>query len=120
MQFTTSYGDDEQTVPEDYAVQVCNLFAQLGARGSSIMFSSGDDGVGGGDCLSNDGTNTKKFLPNFPASCPFVTTVGGTIRVNPEVAVSFSGGGFSNYFAQPRYVSSAHLMWCWSLRGWFP
>ena len=45
---------------------MCNLFAQLGARGSSIMFSSGDDGVGGGDCLSNDGTNTKKFIPNFP------------------------------------------------------
>ncbi|KAI0079096.1 subtilisin-like protein [Panus rudis PR-1116 ss-1] len=105
--FTTSYGDDEQTVPFDYATQVCNLFAQLGARGASIMFSSGDDGVGGGDCLTNDGTATKEFLPNFPASCPFVTTVGGTIRVNPEVAVSFSGGGFSNYFAQPSYQSTA-------------
>ncbi|KAI0358004.1 subtilisin-like protein [Trametes cingulata] len=105
--FTTSYGDDEQTVPLDYATTVCNLFAQLGARGSSIMFSSGDDGVGGGDCLTNDGKNTKRFQPNFPASCPFVTTVGGTIRVNPEVAVSFSGGGFSNYFARPSYQSSA-------------
>lgn len=100
--FTTSYGDDEQTVPFDYATQVCNLFAQLGARGASIMFSSGDDGVGAGDCRNNDGTRTVRFQPNFPASCPFVTTVGGTIRVNPEVAVSFSGGGFSNYFARPR------------------
>jgi tripeptidyl-peptidase I len=36
-----------------------------------------------------------------------VTTVGGTIRTNPEVAVSFSGGGFSNYFAQPSYQSEA-------------
>ncbi|EIW59803.1 subtilisin-like protein, partial [Trametes versicolor FP-101664 SS1] len=105
--FTTSYGDDEQTVPLDYATTVCNLFAQLGARGSSIMFSSGDDGVGAGDCLTNDGKNTKHFQPNFPASCPFVTTVGGTIRVNPEVAVSFSGGGFSNYFARPSYQSTA-------------
>ncbi|KAI0675673.1 peptidase S8/S53 domain-containing protein [Trametes maxima] len=105
--FTTSYGDDEQTVPFDYATQVCNLFAQLGARGSSILFSSGDDGVGAGDCLTNDGKNTKRFQPNFPASCPFVTTVGGTIRVNPEVAVSFSGGGFSNYFAQPSFQASA-------------
>ncbi|KAI8969372.1 subtilisin-like protein [Trametes punicea] len=105
--FTTSYGDDEQTVPFDYATTVCNLFAQLGARGSSIMFSSGDSGVGGGDCLTNDGTNTRRFQPNFPASCPFVTTVGGTTRVNPEVAVSFSGGGFSNYFAQPSYQSDA-------------
>ncbi|EKM50516.1 uncharacterized protein PHACADRAFT_263851 [Phanerochaete carnosa HHB-10118-sp] len=105
--FTTSYGDDEQTVPSDYATEVCNLFGQLGARGSSIMFSSGDDGVGAGNCLSNDGTNTERFQPNFPASCPFVTTVGATTRINPEVATSFSGGGFSNYFAQPSYQSSA-------------
>ncbi|CDO69652.1 hypothetical protein BN946_scf184851.g40 [Trametes cinnabarina] len=93
--FTTSYGDDEQTVPLDYATQVCNMFAQLGARGSSIMFSSGDDGVGGGNCETNDGTNTVRFQPNFP------------VRVNPEVAVSFSGGGFSNHFARPSYQSTA-------------
>lgn len=105
--FSTSYGDDEQTVPLDFAQTVCNGFAQLGVRGSSVMFSSGDDGVGGGSCVSNDGTNTVKFQPNFPASCPFVTTVGGTTKVNPEVAVDFSGGGFSNYFAQPSFQSAA-------------
>lgn len=66
LQFTTSYGDDEQTVPFDYATTVCNLFAQLGARGSSIFFSSGDDGVGAGDCLTNDGKKIKRFQPNFP------------------------------------------------------
>ncbi|OCH96339.1 subtilisin-like protein [Obba rivulosa] len=104
--FTTSYGDDEQTVPLDYATSVCNMFAQLGARGVSIMFSSGDDGVGAGDCLTNDGTNTQRFQPNFPASCPFVTTVGATFHV-PETGISFSGGGFSNYFAQPSYQSTA-------------
>ncbi|KAJ7132373.1 peptidase S8/S53 domain-containing protein [Mycena epipterygia] len=110
--FTTSYGDDEQSVPQDYATTVCNLFAQLGARGSSIMFSSGDEGVGGGDCLTNDGTNRKIFQPAFPASCPFVTAVGGTTKVNPEVAVSFTGGGFSRdvialYFAQPSYQTAS-------------
>ncbi|KAJ7493198.1 peptidase S8/S53 domain-containing protein [Mycena galericulata] len=99
--------DDEQTVPEDYAVSVCNLFAQLGARGTSVMFSSGDEGVGGGNCLTNDGTNKEVFQPAFPASCPFVTTVGGTTKVNPEVAVDFSGGGFSRYFAQPSYQTAA-------------
>ncbi|KAI0705250.1 peptidase S8/S53 domain-containing protein [Cytidiella melzeri] len=97
----------QSSVPLDYATEVCNLFAQLGARGSSIMFSSGDDGVGGGTCVTNDGKNTKRFQPNFPASCPFVTTVGATTRINPEVAISFSGGGFSNYFARPSYQSSA-------------
>jgi tripeptidyl-peptidase-1 len=35
-----------------------------------------------------------------------VTAVGGTYKV-PEVAISFSGGGFSNYFAQPSYQSAA-------------
>ncbi|KAF8880201.1 peptidase S8/S53 domain-containing protein [Infundibulicybe gibba] len=104
---TTSYGDDEQSVPDDYAFQVCNLFAQLGARGTTVFFSSGDFGVGGGDCLTNDGKNQKIFQPAFPASCPFVTTVGGTTKVNPEVAVSFSGGGFSRLFAQPSYQTTA-------------
>ncbi|KAF8576276.1 subtilisin-like protein [Ramaria rubella] len=104
--FTTSYGDDEQTVPPDYAVRVCNGFAQLGARGSSIMFSSGDGGVGDGDCKANDGSNATRFQPVFPASCPFVTTVGGTFGINPEQAVSFSGGGFSDIFSRPSYQTT--------------
>ena len=40
-------------------------------------------------------------------SCPFVTAVGGTVQTNPEVAVNFSGGGFSRYFAQPSYQTQA-------------
>ncbi|KAI9455152.1 tripeptidyl peptidase A [Lactarius psammicola] len=104
---STSYGDDEQTVPVDFARRVCGEFAQLGARGVSLLFSSGDGGVGDGNpdpatqtCFTNDGTNQTKFIPLFPASCPFVTAVGGTVHV-PEVAVDFSGGGFSNYFLRP-------------------
>ncbi|KAG8713176.1 hypothetical protein FRC09_019001 [Ceratobasidium sp. 395] len=104
---TTSYGDDEQTVPLDYATRVCNAFATLGARGVSILFSSGDFGVGGGSCKTNDGTNKVRFQPTFPASCPYVTAVGGTYKVAPEVGVSFSQGGFSNYFARPSWQSTA-------------
>ncbi|KAH6916261.1 peptidase S8/S53 domain-containing protein [Coprinopsis sp. MPI-PUGE-AT-0042] len=104
---TTSYGDDEQTVPIEYATRVCNLFAQLGARGTTVFFSSGDFGVGGGDCTSNDGSGTVEFQPAFPASCPFVTAVGGTTRLNPEVSVRFSGGGFSRYFSRPEYQDAA-------------
>ena len=70
---STSYGDDEQTVPPDYAKTVCDLFAQLGTMGSSVLFSSGDFGVGGGSCLSNDGAEQRQFTPMFPASCePFL------------------------------------------------
>ncbi|KAH7905839.1 peptidase S8/S53 domain-containing protein [Hygrophoropsis aurantiaca] len=110
---STSYGDDEQTVPYSYAVRVCNGFASLGARGVSILFSSGDYGVGDGDadpatqqCFTNDGTNTTRFIPEFPASCPYVTSVGGTNFI-PETAVFFSGGGFSNYFERPSYQDTA-------------
>ncbi|TFY50202.1 hypothetical protein EVG20_g11659, partial [Dentipellis fragilis] len=87
---STSYGDSEQTVPFDYAQKVCNKFAQLGARGVSLLFSSGDLGVGGDSCTTNDGTNRTQFTPNFPASCPFVTTVGGTTSIGPEIAANLS------------------------------
>ncbi|KAL6240136.1 hypothetical protein BDW75DRAFT_235962 [Aspergillus navahoensis] len=103
---TTTYGEDEQSVPESYAEATCNLFAQLGARGVSVIFSSGDGGVGG-SCLANDGTNQTRFQPIFPASCPFVTSVGGTEGINPERAVDFSGGGFSERFARPSYQDSS-------------
>lgn len=63
---TSSYGDNEQTVPKDYADNVCNQYMKLGARGVSFMCSSGDGGVSGGqpnNCQANDGSNKKKFLP---------------------------------------------------------
>ncbi|KAF9456972.1 peptidase S8/S53 domain-containing protein [Collybia nuda] len=113
---STSYGDDEQTVPRDYAIRVCNMFARLGSMGTTVFFSSGDFGVGGGDCQANDGTKQVRFQPSFPASCPFVTTVGGTVKVNPETAVDFSGGGFSNYFLQPPYQAKAVIPYLANLK----
>jgi hypothetical protein len=51
------------------------LFAQLGARGVSVLFSSGDNGVGAGDC--NDGPGNTRFVPDLPVTCtvrlPFIT-----------------------------------------------
>ena len=88
---------------------MCNGFAQLGARGISLFFASGDGGVGDdGACFSNDGKNTSTFLPLFPSSCPYVTTVGAT-KFIPEVVATdasngfVSGGGFSYYFPRPAY-----------------
>jgi tripeptidyl-peptidase-1 len=103
---STSYGEDEQSVPEAYANATCNLFAQLGARGVSVIFSSGDSGVGT-TCITNDGTSRTRFLPVFPATCPFVTAVGGTHGVQPEKAVGFSSGGFSDRFPRPTYQDSS-------------
>ncbi|KAI1795098.1 tripeptidyl peptidase A [Ganoderma leucocontextum] len=110
---STSYADDEQTVPQNFAKRVCSEFAQLGVRGTSLMFSSGDGGVGDGEedpalqeCFTNDGRNATRFIPLFPPSCPFVTAVGGTIHI-PETAVFFSGGGFSDLFPRPAYQTAA-------------
>lgn len=63
---TTSYGENEQSVPASYARSVCSLIGQLGARGVSVIFSSGDTGVASA-CQTNDGKNTTRFLPIFPA-----------------------------------------------------
>ncbi|ORY14941.1 tripeptidyl-peptidase-like protein [Clohesyomyces aquaticus] len=103
---TTSYGEDEQSVPEEYSKKVCDMIGQLGTRGVSVLFSSGDTGVGSA-CQTNDGKNTTRFLPIFPASCPYVTSVGGTTGVNPEKAIYFSSGGFSDRWARPSYQDAA-------------
>lgn len=79
--------------------------------GTTVLYSSGDDGVagGGGVCLNSKGkslihTSTTrvvnkvflgvvvnkggtKFNPGFPVTCPFVTAVGAT-QVNPGSTVN--------------------------------
>ncbi|KAJ5338606.1 hypothetical protein N7452_005334 [Penicillium brevicompactum] len=100
-----SYGDDEQTVPEKYAKRVCDIIGLNTLRGLTIIHSSGDEGVGSA-CQASDGV-TPQFNPIFPATCPYVTAVGGTSDVTPEVAWNASSGGFSNYFPQAWYQQSA-------------
>ncbi|KZP30449.1 subtilisin-like protein [Athelia psychrophila] len=90
--------DDERSVPYGYATHVCDGF---GARGVSILFFSGDFGVGASTCKTNDGKGKTQFQPAFPASCPNLTAIGATTCLSPEVAANFSGGGFSNCFAAP-------------------
>ncbi|KAK2604112.1 hypothetical protein N8I77_007069 [Diaporthe amygdali] len=103
---SVSYGENEQEIPLSYATQVCNMFAQLGARGKSILIASGDSGVGD-FCQANDGTNATRFQPQFPASCPYVTAVGGVQGIAPETATFFSSGGFSNVWPRPAYQEQA-------------
>ncbi|KAF9009886.1 family S53 protease-like protein [Cyathus striatus] len=98
---TTSYGQNENTISRSLANQLCNAYMQLGARGTSILFASGDGGVSG----SQSGRCTT-FLPTFPSGCPFMTSVGATTGTT-ETAATFSGGGFSNFFARPSYQSTA-------------
>lgn len=94
-----------QSVPVDYALFTCNLIGQLSLRGVSVLFSAGDNGVGAG-CLAPD-LKTVEFDAHFPATCPWVTSVGSTANLGPEVAYSGSQGGFSKYFSRPSYQDAA-------------
>uniref|UniRef100_A0A0W0G632 tripeptidyl-peptidase II n=1 Tax=Moniliophthora roreri TaxID=221103 RepID=A0A0W0G632_MONRR len=112
-----SYGQDENTISSRSAIRQCNEYAKLGLMGSTVLYSSGDNGVAGngGVCLTEDGYPSKKgsvFNPGFPVTCPYVTAVGATqidrgkTVHDPESAceqVIFSGGGFSNIFSIPAY-----------------
>ncbi|KAA1473170.1 family S53 protease [Dentipellis sp. KUC8613] len=102
---TISYGWDEDSVSPALSSTICNTFAQVGARGVTVLVASGDGGVSGGHSNASC-TNNDPFIPVFPGSCPFVTAVGSTIY-NNETAAFFSSGGFSNYFAVPSYQSSS-------------
>ncbi|KAF8517202.1 family S53 protease [Hysterangium stoloniferum] len=75
---------------------LCNAYLQLGARGVSIIFASGD----GGMCFI---IKFNTFIPTFPSGCPFVTSTTGIT----ETSASFSSGGFSNIFTRPSFQSSA-------------
>ncbi|KAH9000630.1 subtilisin-like protein [Lactarius hatsudake] len=99
-----SYGNYERNVPREYARALCILFAQLGARGVSVLLPSGDDGVGE-NCKDQSGN--VRFIAEFPASRPYLTTVGGTTDYDPEVAAPLSGGGFSDHFPRPVYQDVA-------------
>ncbi|KAF8145773.1 family S53 protease-like protein [Mycena galopus ATCC 62051] len=100
---TTSYGGDEFNFGASAATKICNGYMALGARGISVIFASGDGGVYGGD---GDCANTT-FIPSFPASCPFVTSVGSTQGFAPEKALNLTGGGFSNFFSTAYYQTTA-------------
>ncbi|KAI0629798.1 subtilisin-like protein [Trametes polyzona] len=125
---SASYGQDEGSVTQAYAARQCAEYGKLGMLGTTVVYSTGDNGVAGngGFCLGPDGKlsiSLKKtswlgtrFSPDFPVSCPFVTGIGAT-QINPGSTVNdpesaceqviFSGGGFSNFFALPDYQATA-------------
>ncbi|KAF7335498.1 Family S53 protease-like protein [Mycena venus] len=106
---TTSYVPQENQFESSIAKKICDSYMALGARGISVLFASGDGGVRGShDTTSIPGfCESNVFIPIFPASCPYVTAVGGTQGFNPEVAVNLTGGGFSDLFPRPWYQTQA-------------
>lgn len=98
--FSTSYGEDEKSVSLDYSTRINVEFQKAGTRGISILFASGDYGVGQGSCT--------KFVPIWPSASPYVTAVGGTTASGSgEKCASLSSGGFSDRWPQPKWQTDA-------------
>ncbi|EGP87472.1 unnamed protein product [Zymoseptoria tritici ST99CH_1A5] len=112
-----SYGGQENDLPASYQQRQCSEFMKLGMQGVSVLVASGDSGVAGpaGDNSTHGCLNGGKvFSPDFPATCPYLTTVGatvltGNVKKDEERAVTRfpSGGGFSNIYPIPDYQKSA-------------
>lgn len=99
--FSTSYGEDEASVSVAYSDRINVEFGKAGTRGISLMFASGDDGVGS-NCTGG------KFDSKWPAASPYVTAVGGTEgSAAHETTASLSSGGFSYRYKQPSWQADA-------------
>jgi len=104
--FSVSYGGPESSFGGPYIAKLNNQFMMMGAAGITVMFAAGDSGAGGG-CTSG------AFQPDYPASSPYVTAVGGvsggTAGKTPlgEKAWIDGGGGFSNYAPQQSWQKDA-------------
>ncbi|NUP53475.1 MAG: S8/S53 family peptidase [Catenulispora sp.] len=124
---TNSYGFSSEALPNGYIKPFQDSFIQAAATGIGVYFSSGDNG----DETAGDPANAAAATPDWPASSPWVTAVGGTsLGVGsagqylfetgwetgrstlsagswspsyPGTYLYGSGGGTSRLFAQPAY-----------------
>jgi subtilase family serine protease len=124
---TNSYGWSSEALPSGYIKPYLDIMVQAVATGIGVYFSSGDSG----DETGGDPNNAAAATPDWPASSPWVTAVGGTsLGVGQDQNYLFetgwetgrsvlsggawtppypgnylygSGGGTSHLFAQPAY-----------------
>jgi subtilase family serine protease len=121
---TNSYGYGGEALPTGYIKPSLDTQIQAAAEGMTLLYSSGDNG----DETGGDPAAAKSATPDWPASSPYVTAVGGTsIGITAANARRFelgwesgtsslsngawtapaylygSGGGTSRLFAQPSY-----------------
>jgi len=94
---SVSYGLGENTFSFFYEHRQCVEYMKLGLQGVTVVYASGDSGVSNrGECIyPPNGTyiGPGAFSPSFPASCPYITSVGAT-QVRPplryiEVLITF-------------------------------
>merc|ERR1711862_355454 len=79
---STSYGEDEDSMTIEYQHRCDTEFQKAGVRGISLLFASGDSGVGGSfkcsDQCDGHAQGKKCLQAQWPAASPYVTAVGGT------------------------------------------
>jgi len=87
-----------------YIARVSTEFKKIGALGVTLLAASGDSGAHGRtdeDCDWLDDPQALNMFPPFPASSPYVTTVGGT-----QIAAGKSEGAKAPV-CQPPYLKCA-------------
>jgi len=119
---SNSYGFSGEALPPGYIKATNDILIQAAATGVTMFFSSGDSGD------ETFGDPTASPTPDWPASSPWVTAVGGTsmgigannnriFELGWQTSRSFlengawgapsylygAGGGTSRLFAQPSY-----------------
>jgi subtilase family serine protease len=82
---SNSYGDQGEAIPTDVLQGEENIHIQAAGEGIGLYFSSGDSG----DEVANVGYAS----PDFPATSPYVTAVGGTsLGINKAGKIAYETG----------------------------
>jgi subtilase family serine protease len=108
---TNSYGFPTELLPPGYVKPFEDTLIQAAIEGIGVYFSSGDNG----DESSLFGFATT----DYPASSPWVTSVGGTsLGVSQtNTRVIETGWGTSNYNADPTTLVSTRTGWLYGAGG---
>jgi len=98
-----SWGSAESVYHVEHLTAATTCFQKMGVQGISIFVASGDGGTG-----KQGFWKCKKFDVQWPASCPYVTAVGGTqLQSGTENGWGGSGGGFSALFPRQSFQDKA-------------
>ncbi|PNP40281.1 hypothetical protein TGAMA5MH_07810 [Trichoderma gamsii] len=109
-----SYTNPEDSFPAAYLERQCIEFLKLGLMGVTVVVSSGDYGTASGyspgTCIDRktgvSNATTGEFSPQWPASCPWVTSVGGTQRVTQSASANDSIAGTADMRRNSRLATA--------------
>jgi subtilase family serine protease len=94
---TNSYGFSTELLPRGYVKSVNDTAIEAAATGIGLYFSSGDDS----DETGGDPANWPFATPDWPASSPWVTAVGGT---------SLAVGASNNYLFETGWATGRSVL----------